>query len=32
VIAVKLLEQLGSCTLRFGKIDGAVFIRIERPQ
>ena len=30
VIAVELVEQLRGCTLRFGEIDRAVIIRIER--
>src|SRR5262249_15980305 len=29
VIAVELVEQLRSCTLRFGEIDRAVIIRVE---
>src|SRR6516164_10591926 len=32
VIAVELVEQLGSRALRFGEIDGAIMIRIERFQ
>src|SRR6516225_6653244 len=32
MIAVKLVEQLGSCALRFGEIDRAIMIRIERFQ
>src|SRR5262249_14381144 len=30
VIAVKLVEQLRGCTLRFSEIDGAVVVRIQR--
>jgi hypothetical protein len=30
VITVELVEQLRGCTLRFGEIDGAVMVRIQR--
>ncbi len=30
MIAIELVEQLRGCTLRFGEIDRAVIIRIER--
>src|SRR6516164_3438217 len=30
VIAVKLVEEIRGCTLRFGEIDGAVVVGIER--